>query len=162
CHNRSMSLLAPADQDKLRDAFKEIARPVRLLFFTQAFGCETCAETRQILDELPALSDNITVEEVNLVLDRETAGRYGIDRAPAVAVVGQNEAGGRHGDEPRAGGGARGADRAGGADRFAHPLPWRAVRLRVRVAGAGGPARPRPRVPAVRRPAANEPPHRAA
>lgn len=88
-----MGLLAPADQEKLRDAFTEITRPVRLLFFAQTFGCETCVETRQILDELPPLSDKIVVEELNLVLDKEKASRYGIDRVPAIAVVGQDEAG---------------------------------------------------------------------
>jgi alkyl hydroperoxide reductase subunit AhpF len=89
-----MGLLAPADQEKLREAFAEMTRPVRLLFFSQTFGCETCPETRQILDELPPLSDKIAVEEINLVLDRDKAGLYGIDRAPAVALVSQNDAGG--------------------------------------------------------------------
>ena len=88
-----MALLAPSDQEKLRETFHELSRPVRLLFFSQAFGCETCPETRQILDELPALSDKITIEEVNLVLEKEKASRYGIDRAPAVALVGQSESG---------------------------------------------------------------------
>ena len=36
-----------------------MTRPVRLLFFTQTLDCETCLQTRQILDELPALSDKI-------------------------------------------------------------------------------------------------------
>ena len=46
---------------------------MRLLFFTQALGCETCLQTRQILDELPPLSDKITIEEVNFVLDGDRA-----------------------------------------------------------------------------------------
>jgi alkyl hydroperoxide reductase subunit AhpF len=83
-----MALLAPADQQKLREAFAEMTAPVRLLFFTQTIGCETCVQTRQILDELPALSDKIAIDEVNLVLERDTAARYGIDRAPAVALAG--------------------------------------------------------------------------
>lgn len=82
-----MALLSPADQEKLREAFAEMSHAVRLLFFTQTFGCETCVETRQILDELPPLSDKIAIEEVNLVLDKDKAAQYGIDRAPAVAIV---------------------------------------------------------------------------
>jgi alkyl hydroperoxide reductase subunit AhpF len=81
-----MGLLSPADQDKLRDAFTSMTRRVRLLFFTQTIGCDTCAETRQILDELPPLSDKISIEEVNLVLDRDKAAQHGVDRAPAVAL----------------------------------------------------------------------------
>lgn len=82
-----MSLLSPADQQKLRDAFGEMTRPVTLKFFTQTLGCETCLQTRQILDELPPLSDRVSIEEVNLVLEPDTAKQYGIERAPAVAVV---------------------------------------------------------------------------
>ncbi len=70
-----------------------MTRPVRLLFFTQTFGCETCAQTKQILEELPLLSDKITIEEVNFVLQAEKASQYGIDRVPAIAVVGQDESG---------------------------------------------------------------------
>jgi glutaredoxin-like protein len=69
-----------------------MTRSVRLLFFTQSFGCETCEETRQIIDELPALSDKITIEDVNLVLERDRAAQYGIDRVPALALVSEDGA----------------------------------------------------------------------
>src|SRR5437773_10832844 len=88
-----MPLLSPADQDKLRESFAEMTRSVRLLFFTQTLDCETCPQTRQILDELPALSDNVAVEDVNFVLDKDKAQQYAIDRVPAIAVLGQDEAG---------------------------------------------------------------------
>jgi len=88
-----MSLLSPADQERLKTTFGEMLRPVRLLFFTQTLGCETCLQTKQILDELPVLSGNITVEEVNFILEPDRAKEYEIDRVPAVAVVGQDEAG---------------------------------------------------------------------
>jgi alkyl hydroperoxide reductase subunit AhpF len=81
-----MPLLSPTDQDKLRDAFTSMTRRVRVLFFTQTIGCDTCAETREILDELPPLSDKISIEEVNLVLDRDKAAQHGVDRVPAVAL----------------------------------------------------------------------------
>jgi alkyl hydroperoxide reductase subunit AhpF len=88
-----MSLLAPADQDKLRETFTEMTSPVRLLFFTQTLDCDTCLQTRQILDELPALSDRITIEEVNFVLDKEKAAQYAIDRVPGIAIVGVDPSG---------------------------------------------------------------------
>src|SRR5260221_5131716 len=91
-----MQLLSPADQEKLREAFAEMARPVRLIFFTQTLDCETCLTTRQILDELPALSSKISVEEVNVVIDRDKAAKYAIDRAPGIALAGQDEAGVEH------------------------------------------------------------------
>ena len=91
-----MSLIAPADQEKLREAFGEMTSPIRLMFFTQTLGCETCLQTRQILDELPPLSDKISIEEVNLILEADKAKAYGIDRVPAIAVVGLDAAGQPH------------------------------------------------------------------
>jgi hypothetical protein len=82
-----MALISAADQERLRESFAGMERPVRLLFFTQTLDCETCLQTRQILDELPPLSDKITIEEVNFVLDADRAREYGIDRVPAVAVA---------------------------------------------------------------------------
>ena len=64
-----------------------MTRPVGLLFFTQTLGCETCQVTRQILDELPALSDKITIDEINFVLEPDKAKAYGIDRVPAIALT---------------------------------------------------------------------------
>jgi hypothetical protein len=106
-----MALLSPADQQRLRDAFAEMTSPVRLVFFTQTLGCETCPQTRQILDELPPLSDKITIEEANLVLDAEKARQFGIDRVPAIALVAPNGDG-----LPDRGAGAPGVfDRGAGA-----------------------------------------------
>jgi alkyl hydroperoxide reductase subunit AhpF len=95
-----MALISPSDQDKLRATLAVMTRPVRLMFFTQTIGCETCPETRQILDELLPLSDKITVEEVNLVLEGERARQYGIDRAPAVVIEYQDGAQGAQGALP--------------------------------------------------------------
>ena len=88
-----MSLLAPADQEKLRESFDGMTSPVTVLFFTQTLDCEPCVQTRQILEELPALSDKIIIEEVNFVLEKERAVQYGIDRVPALALLGQDAAG---------------------------------------------------------------------
>lgn len=82
-----MALLSSGDQERLRESFSEMERPVRLLFFTQTLDCETCVQTRRILDELPPLSDKITIEEVNFILDGDRAREYGIDRVPAIAIA---------------------------------------------------------------------------
>lgn len=88
-----MSLLSPADQEKLRESFDEMTRPVRVLFFTQTLDCDPCVQTKRILDELPALSDKIAVEDVNFILEKDTAAQYGIDRVPALALVTQDALG---------------------------------------------------------------------
>ena len=88
-----MALISAPDQQRLRDAFAEMTRSVRVLFFTQTLGCDTCPETRQILDELPPLSDRISIEEVNFVLDAEKVKQYGVERVPTIALVAHDDAG---------------------------------------------------------------------
>src|SRR6202163_4491644 len=91
-----MGLIAAADQQRLRETFAEMNHTVRLLFFTQTLGCETCLLTQQILDELPPLSDKIAIEEINIVLDADKAQRFGIDRARGIALIGRDGAGTEH------------------------------------------------------------------
>src|SRR5438094_7817896 len=91
-----MGQLAPADTEKLRDSFDAMTSPVRLLFLTQTLDCETCLHTRQILDELPLVSDKVSIEEVNLILEKDKAAQYRIDRAPAIAVLALDPSGASH------------------------------------------------------------------
>src|SRR5436853_6273698 len=91
-----MALLSSTDQDKLRESFGEMTSKVRVLFFTQTLDCETCLHTRQILDELPALSDKIAVDEVNFVLEKDKAAQYAIDRVPALALLAEDGSGDAH------------------------------------------------------------------
>jgi alkyl hydroperoxide reductase subunit AhpF len=87
-----MALLSEQDRQIVRTHLARIQHPVRLLFFTQTFGApETAGITRQVLDEMAGLSEHITVEEVNYILDRDRAASYGIPRIPAVAVLRDDE-----------------------------------------------------------------------
>jgi glutaredoxin-like protein len=82
-----MALLSSSDQQVLRDTLAKMGRPVKVLFFTQAFGCDTCVEARQILGEVTDATALVTVEELNPVLDTERAAAYGIDRAPGLVLL---------------------------------------------------------------------------
>ncbi|MCE2541181.1 MAG: hypothetical protein J4G16_12605 [Acidobacteria bacterium] len=73
-----------------------MSSPVRLVFFTQTFGCDTCLPARQAADRIAALSERVTVEEHNLVLDHEQVAEYGVEWAPALAVVGTQDVGMRY------------------------------------------------------------------
>ena len=77
----------------LEASLAALEAPVKLVFFTQTFGCETCLAARQIIDRIAALSDQISVEEFNLVLDTNQVEAYDIKRAPAIAVVGEADTG---------------------------------------------------------------------
>jgi len=88
-----MPILSASDAARVREMLASLPNPVRLVFFTQTLNCETCEPTKQILGELAGLSGQITVEEHNFLLEAEAAAAYGIDRVPAVAVVGAEDYG---------------------------------------------------------------------
>jgi len=84
-----MPLIAKKDADALRDEFAaQLVNPVKLVMFTQTVECQFCAETRQIVEELAALSDKIEPVIYNFVTDKPLAESYGIDKIPAIAILG--------------------------------------------------------------------------
>ena len=83
-----MTLISEKDAEHLRSEFEaNLSSPVKLVMFTQSIECQFCAETRQIVEEVAALSDKITVDVYDLVTDKPTAGLYGVDKIPAIAIV---------------------------------------------------------------------------
>ncbi|MFO7694481.1 MAG: hypothetical protein R6V57_15455 [Vicinamibacterales bacterium] len=88
-----MPILSASDAARVREMLASLPNPVRLVFFTQTLNCDTCEPTKQMLGELAGLSGQITVEEHNFLLEAEAAAAYGIDRVPAIAVVGAQDHG---------------------------------------------------------------------
>jgi glutaredoxin-like protein len=83
-----MPLLAEQDQQIVRRQLEALKDPVTILLFTQTIGApDTVLIARQIADEVAALSDLVSVEEANLVLDRERAAQYGVDGVPAFVLL---------------------------------------------------------------------------
>jgi alkyl hydroperoxide reductase subunit AhpF len=83
-----MPLLSEQDRQTVAKHLAVITHPVKLLFFTQTIGApETVLIAKQVLDELVSLSDQVTLEEVNLVLEKDRAATYGIENVPAVAIL---------------------------------------------------------------------------
>lgn len=87
-----MGMLTDMERTKVHERLQALNQPVRLVFFGQSIDCDTCGEARRLLAELAEASAMVAVEELNLVLDREAAQHYGIDRAPGIAVAGPGDA----------------------------------------------------------------------
>lgn len=86
-----MGLLNNDIQKQVRELLSELDVPVRLVVFTQGEGgaleCEMCADTRELITEVAALSPKLSVEVRDFVGDAEIVETYGIDKVPAVAIV---------------------------------------------------------------------------
>ena len=70
----------------IRTMLASVNSAVRLVFFEQSIGCDACTPTRQLLEQLAELSPYVTVEAFNLVLEKDRAAQYAIDRVPAIVV----------------------------------------------------------------------------
>jgi len=91
-----MALLTDRDEAAVRKEFQKLAGPVKLIVFSQELSAaaELCRQNEQLVREVAALApDTITVEVLNLSIDRERAAGYGIDRVPAIVVEGARDYG---------------------------------------------------------------------
>ena len=92
-----MALLNEAIQKQVRQVFNQIKYPVRLLVFTQGEGgaleCQMCQDNRQLVEEVAALSDKVSVEIYDFVGDAKIAKQHGVDKIPAVVIVGDKDYG---------------------------------------------------------------------
>ncbi|MCD6461707.1 MAG: thioredoxin family protein [Thermoplasmata archaeon] len=92
-----MGIIGEDDKKEIEKIFNEnLADPVTLVVFVDDKACRYCEETRQICEELGETSSKITVEVYNLTKDVEAAGKYGIERAPAIAIIGKEDYGVRY------------------------------------------------------------------
>jgi glutaredoxin-like protein len=64
---------------------------VKMVMFTQELECKFCSETRQLVQELAELNEKVKVEIYDFVANADKAKEYGIDRVPALAIVGEKD-----------------------------------------------------------------------
>jgi glutaredoxin-like protein len=88
-----MGLLNEADRKTVQGRLEEMARPVRIVYFTQELECQFCRETGQLLAEVVSLSSRIHLETYDLQVDREKAAQYGVDKVPGTVVEGDQDYG---------------------------------------------------------------------
>jgi glutaredoxin-like protein len=97
-----MELLNKDVRDFTRTKFEsELGDKVTLHFFTQEAGvlivpssvpgteCLYCRETRQLLEEVQALSEKIELVTHDFVAEKELAAEFGVDKIPATVVAGR-------------------------------------------------------------------------
>ena len=89
-----MSLIPDDKKEMLRNELNEkMENPVRIVMFTQELECRFCSDTRQLIQEFAALNDKITAEVYDFVADADKAKEYGIDKIPALAIIGKKDYG---------------------------------------------------------------------
>lgn len=88
-----MAKFSDADRARIKQLLAEMESPVRLVHFTQTLQCELCSETRELLEDLARISDKLSLEIYNLLLDKEKAAEYRVNKVPATVLMGAKDYG---------------------------------------------------------------------
>jgi alkyl hydroperoxide reductase subunit AhpF len=88
-----MGFLSAKDEAAVRKEFERIGGPVKLTVFASELGGEHNRQTVALINEVAALSDQLSVSELNPHIDREQAAAYGVEAAPVVVVEGARDYG---------------------------------------------------------------------
>jgi glutaredoxin-like protein len=89
-----MGLIPDEHKEHLRiELGEKLEKPAKIIMFTQQIECKFCAETRQLVQELAELNDKIKVEIYDFVANADKAREYGIDKVPALAIIGEKDYG---------------------------------------------------------------------
>jgi len=89
-----MPILAPRDQEAVRNEFQRMQGPVKLVVFSQELVAgDLCRQNEQLVREVAELDERITVEVLNPQIDRERAEKYGVSEVPAIVVEGARDYG---------------------------------------------------------------------
>lgn len=89
-----MALLNDEIRGQVSGLFDGMPNVVRLVFFKLAEDqCEYCSVIEELITELAETSAKVVVETHLLDADKDVAAAYRIDKAPALAIVGEKDYG---------------------------------------------------------------------
>jgi glutaredoxin-like protein len=88
--------MAFIDENLRTDVMNVMSRlggEVSLILFTEKDDCAYCDETKELLGEIVALSDKLSLETRDIEVDSEVAEHFGVDKAPGLVVMGEEDHG---------------------------------------------------------------------
>lgn len=81
------NLLNKEVSEQIKKALEPMKNSIKMVLFTKAGTCNTCEETRQLLNEMTALNDKILVEEKDIEKDASDAKTYDITDVPTFVIL---------------------------------------------------------------------------
>ena len=89
-------LLKEKDREFVASVVEEMKQEVRIVLFTGGEECRYCDETESFLGEIASESPLIILETLSLEDDAARAEELGIDKAPGIAILGEEDYGLRY------------------------------------------------------------------
>jgi len=72
---------------QIREVFEGLKNPVHLMFFGSQSNCAYCDDTRQLVEEVAALSDLMSIAIYDMESDADLAAKYNVDKAPGLVIA---------------------------------------------------------------------------
>jgi glutaredoxin-like protein len=74
---------------QIKDIFTKLNQPAEILFFGSD-TCDYCSDTLQLLQEVAAIDEKLSLSIHDLEKDADTARRFNVDKAPGIVVIARN------------------------------------------------------------------------
>jgi alkyl hydroperoxide reductase subunit AhpF len=72
---------------QIQEVFGGLKNPVHLMFFGSKHDCPYCDDTRQLVEEVVATSDLLSVTVYDMESDGDLAAKYNVDKAPGLVIA---------------------------------------------------------------------------
>ncbi len=75
---------------QVKEVFADLKEPVKVIFFGDDGQCQYCDDTRQLLEEVTAISDKLSLDVYDLSANADAAEQYNVDKAPGIVIAADN------------------------------------------------------------------------
>jgi glutaredoxin-like protein len=76
---------------QVRGIFANLKEPVSILLFISPENCDTCNDTRQLLEEVVAIDEKLSLAIYDLDADADVAKHYRVDKSPGIVIAARND-----------------------------------------------------------------------
>lgn len=72
---------------QIKEAFTELKEPVQIVYFGSKDNCDHCLETKQLLEEVVALHEKLTLSVYDIQEHQEFAEHFNVFNAPGIVIA---------------------------------------------------------------------------
>jgi len=75
---------------QVRDYLDQMVNPVEIALFTKKEGCRSCEDTKQLMEEIVAISNKLSLILYDFDQDKEKAKELKVDKTPMIVLLAKN------------------------------------------------------------------------
>jgi glutaredoxin-like protein len=77
---------------QIQEAFADVKEPVEVLLFGSKDNCNYCNETKQLLEEVTALNDKLSLNVYDIQDNADVASKFNVTNAPGIVIAAKDNA----------------------------------------------------------------------